>query len=123
MFKNYLKKKGYIRREDVRHLIFTDEEIIEIINRSFGDINPDDTIIDPDDEARLFKELAGVDGLQDYLRKTMAMDMKMAFSAEPIQQMRLRGAFQKMATFRKKLRDKGDKPKVKNLKVSSARYL
>lgn len=123
MFDNYFKNKGYVKREDVRHLDFTDDEVIEIIQRSFGDIDTDDSVIDSDEEARLFKEMAGIDGLQDYLRKTMALDMKRAFGAQPVSQMLIRGAFQRTAFFRKKLRDREDKPKTKNLKVSSARYL
>ena len=112
MLHKWIESLGYIRREDVRHIKFTDEEIISIISESFGDLDPfldEDTNEDRDEEDRIFSILATVEGLQDYLRRTLSKDMSRHFKAQsPIQGMEIRGAFKRTAYWRKKLKQRGE---------------
>lgn len=119
MFGELLKRRGYVKREDVRHLDFTDEEVLAIIDKSFGDIDLDESTIDKEDEKKLFEELGAIEGLQEYLRKTLALDMKRHFAAQPIQQMLIRGAFQRTAFLRKKISERSKE----FTKLSSPRHL
>ena len=123
MFKNLLKKRGYILRKDVRHLELNEDELLPLILNSFGGMDMVDISIDTDEEKRIFEELSAIDGLQEYLRRTMAQDMKRHFNVQPVQQLLIRGAFQRTAFFRKKLRERDKENKKEGKKLTTSRHL
>lgn len=65
------------------------------------DINPIDEIFDKELEARVMKELAKVEELQEYLRMVMARDLRQHFTVKKEQQDIVRGAFYRTQHFSK----------------------
>lgn len=100
---DFLKKEEDIPL-DVRQLKLTDKELIYLIDKAFNEPQPVDAVIDEDDEKRIFKELGHIDGLQEYLRLTMARDKDRYFQSQPgLQMMQIQGAYMRMAWLRKKI--------------------
>lgn len=118
MFEKHLEKKGWIKREDVRHLQLTEDELMEILTRHTDDVDVYDTSIDREAENAIFQQLADIPDLQEYLKGTLARDIRRFFEAQgPVQQAEIRGAFKRTVWLRKKITTK-DQNKPKGLKIS-----
>lgn len=59
---------------------WTEAEVLDLYIETVG--NPLNIDVDKDSEIILFKELAKVDGLDEYLRATMGEDIKRAFQSQ-----------------------------------------
>lgn len=72
-----------------------------------------ETHIDKEEEDAIFAELAKVEGLSEYLRDTMNLDIMRYFQCTPEQQQLVKGAYMRTWNFSQKLK----KAKVALLKV------
>lgn len=70
----------------------------------YKDLNPIEDIIDKQDEARIFSEMAKIDGLHEYLRLLMSRDLKFHFSTKKEDQDLTRGAFYRTEWLSKKIK-------------------
>lgn len=55
--------------------------------------SPLDTVIDKDQEALIFKDVANIDGFMEYLRDTMSLDIKRYFSSPEEQHKLIMGSY------------------------------
>lgn len=68
------------------------------------EINPIEEVIDKAEEELIFRELAKIEGLQEYLRAVMARDMRMYFNSQtPKEQDMVKGAYFRTEWFKKKI--------------------
>ena len=82
--------------------------------------------IDPKIEAQIFKDLATVDGLQEYLSQTLAQDLKRYFQSPPGAQLLVKGAFNRTLYLKNKIKKHSEvrrKKVEKNSKMKSKRHL
>ena len=98
----------------------TEEEKMLAFAELVGEI--DETRIDPDKEDALFKELANVDHLADYLRNAIARDMQRYFAATNDEQRQMiKGAIARTAYMRSKIMKREDHDVVES-KMKGLRY-
>jgi len=74
------------------------------MDTEYKDLNPIEEIIDTDDEVRIFRELAQIEGLHEYLRAVMARDIRNHFSCQKEQQDLVRGGYYRAEWFAKKIK-------------------
>lgn len=67
------------------------------------ELDPINDIIDTDEEARIFSEMAKIEGLSEYLRLVMSRDIKLHFNTPTNQQDLVKGGFYRTKDFAKKL--------------------
>jgi hypothetical protein len=70
----------------------------------FENLNPITDIIDHEEEARIFSEIAKIDGVAKYFRSLMAQDMRLHFETDKNSQDLIRGAYFRTKHFAKLLK-------------------
>ena len=99
-----LLKLGYIKR-DLSKSPLTKEEILYLFIESLGSL--DETFIDESSEIKMFDIIREVEGIEDYFDKLLKRDIKRYMAAQTKDdQMIIRGAFNRTAFIKAKLRNK-----------------
>lgn len=102
MIEKILKRLGYIKESSI-----TEADIYKYLGRVVG--NPVDYDMPKKLEDNIFEDLSRVDGIMDYLKATMAMDMQRDFAATADQKDMIHGAFSRTAYLRSKILAARDK--------------
>lgn len=96
MIGKLLNKFGYFKPMEI-----TEEDVFQALGRIVG--NPTDYEVPKELEDNIFQDLSRVDGITDYLKATMAMDMQRDFAATPDQKDLIHGAFSRTAYLRSRI--------------------
>lgn len=115
MIKKILRRLGYIHESEL-----TEDFLCGEIARMVGD--PTEYTLEKKQEDLFFKDLSRVEGVQEYLRATMARDMQRDFAATNEQRPIIRGAFARTAYLRSRLSKSGKDAQEVETKLTGLRY-
>lgn len=83
---------------------FSEDELLDMLSQVIG--NPMETQIDPDDHVRIIDEMSKIEGVQEFFRNTMGIDMRLYFLAKSDKERDIvRGHYNCLAWLRKQMKN------------------
>lgn len=83
---------------------FSEDELLDQLSQVIG--NPMEVQVDPDDHVRIIDEMSRIDGIQEFFRASMGIDMRLYFLAKSDKERDIvRGHFNCLAWLRKQMKN------------------
>lgn len=115
MIEKLLNKLGYVKKPE------NEEEVLNLALDSIGDFT--DLKLDKKFEKEVFDNVAGIDGVKEYLRDTIAQDVKRYFKASTDSERdQVRGAYSRTLYLRSLIIDPAKIDKKGIAKLPGKRY-